>query len=233
MTEDESETVRQRWARRAKSGAQALARSGVGSCWAARQANPTRRWPPSSVSGRRRWASGGAVRGVRLDGLTDEPRPGAPRTITDEQVEAGDRDHAGASTRRRHALVAGVDGRRDGAVAVDRGPDLAGFGLKPHLVETFKLSTDPQFIDKVRDVVGLYLDPPEQALVLCVDEKSQIQALDRSAPVLPMMPGMPERRTHDYVRHGTTTLFAALDVATGEISAPSTAGTGPPSSRSS
>ena len=89
------------------------------------------------------------------------------------------------------------------------------FGLKPHLVDTFKISNDPQFIDKVRDVVGLYLDPPEKALVLCVDEKSQIQALDRSAPVLPMMPGLPERRTHDYLRHGITTLFAALDVATG------------------
>ena len=91
------------------------------------------------------------------------------------------------------------------------------FGLKPHQIDTFKLSNDPQFIDKVRDVVGLYLDPPEKAIVLCVDEKSQIQALDRSAPVLPMMPGMPERRSHDYVRHGITTLFAALDVATGEI----------------
>jgi len=91
------------------------------------------------------------------------------------------------------------------------------FGLKPHQVQTFKLSTDPQFVDKVRDVVGLYVDPPEKALVLCVDEKSQIQALDRSAPVLPMMPGMPERRTHDYLRHGITTLFAALDVATGEV----------------
>src|SRR2546423_3877979 len=91
------------------------------------------------------------------------------------------------------------------------------FRLRPHQVDTFKLSNDPQFIDKVRDVAGLYLDPPEKALVLCVDEKSQIQALDRSAPVLPMMPGMPERRTHDYVRHGITTLFAALDVASGEV----------------
>jgi transposase len=91
------------------------------------------------------------------------------------------------------------------------------FGLKPHLVDTFKLSKDPQFIEKVRDVVGLYLAPPEHALVLCVDEKTQIQALDRSAPVLPMMPGMPERRTHDYVRGGVTTLFAALNVGTGEV----------------
>ncbi|WP_031174325.1 IS630 family transposase, partial [Streptomyces durhamensis] len=91
------------------------------------------------------------------------------------------------------------------------------FALAPHRSETFKLSTDPLFIDKVRDVVGLYLDPPEKALVLCVDEKSQIQALDRSQPVLPMMPGVPERRSHDYVRAGTTTLFAALEVATGKV----------------
>ena len=91
------------------------------------------------------------------------------------------------------------------------------FGLQPHRQETWKLSKDPLFVAKVRDVVGLYLDPPEKALVLCVDEKSQIQALDRSAPVLPMMPGLPERRTHDYLRHGITTLFAALDVATGQI----------------
>ena len=91
------------------------------------------------------------------------------------------------------------------------------FALEPHRSQTFKLSTDPLFIDKVRDVVGLYLDPPEKALVLCVDEKSQIQALDRSQPVLPMVPGVPERRSHDYVRAGTTTLFAALEVATGKV----------------
>ena len=91
------------------------------------------------------------------------------------------------------------------------------FGLKPHQTETFKLSPDPQFIDKVRDIVGLYLNPPEAAVVLCVDEKSQIQALDRSAPLLPLMPGVPERRTHDYVRNGTTNLYAALDVASGQV----------------
>jgi hypothetical protein len=91
------------------------------------------------------------------------------------------------------------------------------FSLKPHLVDTFKLSTDPLFIEKVRDVVGLYLDPPERALVLCVDEKTGIHALDRSSPVLPMMPGMPERRTHDYARSGVTTSFAALDVASGQV----------------
>ena len=118
---------------------------------------------------------------------------------------------------RRHALVAGVDGRRDGLSKSTVGRIWKAFGLKPHLVDTFKLCNDPQFIDKVRDVVGLYLDPPERAVVLCVDEKSQIQALDRSAPVLPMMPGLPERRTHDYLRHGITTLFAALDVATGQV----------------
>ena len=91
------------------------------------------------------------------------------------------------------------------------------FGLKPHQTEAFKLSPDPQFIDKVRDIVGLYLNPPEAAVVLCVDEKSQIQALDRTAPVLPLMPGVPERRTHDYVRYGTTNLYAALDVASGQV----------------
>jgi len=91
------------------------------------------------------------------------------------------------------------------------------FGLKPHLVDSFKLSPDPQFVDKVRDIVGLYLNPPEGALVLCVDEKSQIQALDRTQPVLPLRPGLPERRTHDYVRHGTTNLYAALDVTSGQV----------------
>ena len=114
-------------------------------------------------------------------------------------------------------MVASVDGAKTGLSKSTVGRIWKAFGLKPHLVDTFKISNDPQFIDKVRDVVGLYLDPPEKALVFCVDEKSQIQALDRSAPVLPMMPGMPERRTHDYVRHGITTLFAALDVATGQI----------------
>jgi transposase len=154
---------------------------------------------------------------LRLDGLLDEPRPGAPRTITDAVVEKviaktlhdQPRDATHWSTRAM-AKASGLS-----QTAVTR--IWHAFGLQPHRAETFKLSTDPLFIDKVRDIVGLYLNPPDRALVLCVDEKSQIQALDRTQPILPMMPGLPERRTHDYSRHGTTTLFAALNVATGKV----------------
>jgi transposase len=153
----------------------------------------------------------------RVDGLLDEPRPGAPRTITDAAVErvvtwtleSTPRDATHWSTR---AMAA-----RCGVSQSTVGRIWRAFGLQPHRTETFKLSRDPLFIDKVRDIVGLYLDPPDRALVLCVDEKSQIQALDRSQPLLPMRPGQVERRTHDYVRHGTTSLFAALDVKTGEV----------------
>lgn len=153
----------------------------------------------------------------RLDGLLDEPRPGAPRTISDTVVEKviaktlhdKPRDATHWSSRTM-AKASGLS--QTAVVRIWR-----AFGLQPHRAETFKLSTDPLFIDKVRDIVGLYLNPPDRALVLCVDEKSQIQALDRTQPILPMMPGVPERRTHDYSRHGTTTLFAALNIATGNV----------------
>ena len=153
----------------------------------------------------------------RLDGLYDEPRPGAPRTVGDDDVERlivttleetpGDATHWST---RSAATATGMSASTVGRI-------WRAFGLKPHLVDSFKLSPDPLFIEKVRDIVGLYLNPPEGALVLCVDEKSQIQALDRTAPILPLRPGLPERATHDYRRHGTTNLYAALDVASGKV----------------
>ena len=152
-----------------------------------------------------------------LDGLLDEPRPGAPRTITDAMVEKVVaktlHDKPRDATHWSSRSMAKASGLSQSAVV----RIWQAFGLQPHRAETFKLSTDPLFIEKVRDIVGLYLNPPDRALVLCVDEKSQIQALDRTQPILPMMPGLPERRTHDYSRHGTTTLFAALNVATGKV----------------
>jgi transposase len=168
-------------------------------------------WPQTVGKWRRRFVD------KRLDGLVDEPRPGAPRTIADEQVEQVvvatlERQPTNATHWSRASMAAESGLSKSTVRRIWK-----AFGLKPHQVETFKLSNDPQFIAKVRDVVGLYLDPPEKALVLAVDEKSQIQALDRSAPVLPMMPGLPERRTHDYLRNGVTTLFAALDVASGQV----------------
>jgi len=153
----------------------------------------------------------------RLRGLGDAPRSGAPRRITDDQVEAVIRktleetppDATHWSTRSM-ARTLGLS-----QTAVSR--IWRAFGLQPHRTESFKLSTDPFFVDKVRDVVGLYLDPPERAVVLCVDEKTQIQALNRRQPIFPLLPGTPERRSHDYQRHGTTSLFAALNLATGEV----------------
>jgi len=153
----------------------------------------------------------------RLDGLTDEPRPGRPRTITDEQVDAvitktlesTPKDATHWSTRSMAKEVGLTQ------TAVSR--IWRAFGLQPHRQETFKLSKDPLFVEKVHDVVGLYLNPPERAVVLCVDEKSQIQALDRTAPILPMLPGTPERATHDYRRAGTSSLYAALDLTTGKV----------------
>ena len=153
----------------------------------------------------------------RLDGLLDEPRPGAPRQITDadvervitETLESTPKDATHWSTR----SMAKASGLSQSAVS----RIWRAFALQPHRTENFKLSKDPLFIEKVRDIVGLYLNPPDRALVLCVDEKSQMQALDRSQPILPMRPGQIERRTHDYTRHGTTSLFAALNVKTGEV----------------
>ncbi|SOT40781.1 transposase [Burkholderia cenocepacia] len=153
----------------------------------------------------------------RLDGLLDAPRPGAPRSIDDARVDAviaktlesipKGATHWSTRTMAREMSLS--------QTAVSR--IWRAFGLQPHRQDTFKLPSDPLFVDKVRDIVGLYLDPPLKAMVLCVDEKSQIQALDRTQPILPLAPGIPERRTHDYMRHGTTTLFAAPDIATGEV----------------
>jgi transposase len=153
----------------------------------------------------------------RLDGLLDAPRPGQPRKISDAKVE-----EVIALTLERKPVNATHWSTRQMAKASKLNPTAVGriwraFGLQPHRQETFKLSTDPLFIDKVRDIVGLYLDPPTRAVVLCVDEKSQIQALDRTQPLLPLCFGVAERRTHDYLRHGTTTLFAALDLASGAV----------------
>jgi transposase len=213
---DEEREVLERWARRPKS-AQALAlrcrivlaaADGEQSSEIAARLDCHR----STVG---KWRGRFAQRG--LDGLHDEPRPGKPRSIGDDDIERvivktleqQPPDATHWSTRSM-ARATGMS-----QTAISR--IWRAFGLKPHQTEGFKLSPDPQFIDKVRDIVGLYLNPPDAAVVLCVDEKSQIQALDRSAPVLPLMPGVPERRTHDYVRNGTTNLYAALDVASGQV----------------
>jgi transposase len=160
---------------------------------------------------RNRFLAGG------VDALADEPRPGAPRTYGDDDIEA-----AVVKTLTEKPVGATHWSSRDLAKATGMSQRTVArvwnaFGLKPWLADTFKLSEDPLFVEKVRDVVGLYLNPPEHAVVLCVDEKTGIQALDRTQPILPMRPGQVERRTHDYVRNGVTDLFAALDVATGQV----------------
>ncbi len=162
-----------------------------------------------------KWRGRFARRG--LDGLHDEPRPGKPRSISDEDVERVivktlEEQPRGATHWSTRSMAAATGMSQTAVSRIWR-----AFALKPHQSESFKLSPDPLFIEKVRDIVGLYLNPPDAAVVLCVDEKSQIQALDRSAPVLPLMPGVPERATHDYVRNGTTNLYAALDVASGQV----------------
>jgi transposase len=167
------------------------------------------------VKSARKWRSRFAIDG--LEGLVDEPRPGRPRTVSDEQVEevivktleTTPKDATHWSTR---SMAREVGLTQSAVHRIWR-----AFGLAPHRQEAWKLSKDPQFVAKVRDVVGLYLNPPERAVVLCVDEKSQIQALDRTAPILPMLPGTPERATHDYKRSGTSSLYAALDITTGKV----------------
>jgi transposase len=166
---------------------------------------------PTVALWRRRFAERGP------DGLLDEPRPGAPRSITDEQIERAvvttlEGEPPNATHWSTRALARAVGLSQSAVVRIWH-----AFALQPHRAETFKLSRDPLFVDKVRDIVGLYMAPPDHALVLCVDEKPSIQATERTAPVLPMRPGQVERQTHDYVRHGTTDLFAALDVKSGTV----------------
>jgi Integrase core domain. len=215
LSDDERETL-ERWARRPKS-AQALAlRCRIVLAAANGEANgeiaARLGCHPATVG---KWRRRFAERG--LDGLHDEPRPGKPRSIGDDDVERvitktleETPTNATHWSTRSMAKATGMS-----QTAVSR--IWRAFGLKPHLAESFKLSADPQFVEKVRDIVGLYLNPPEAAIVLCVDEKSQIQALDRTAPILPLLPGTPLRASHDYCRHGTTNLYAALDVASGLV----------------
>lgn len=204
------------WTRRRKT-AQALAMRSqvVLTCadgWDNKDVAARLRVTPQTVS---KWRNRFAEQ--RLDGLLDAPRTGAPRTIDDAKVDA-------VIARTLESVPKNATHWSTRTMAREMGMSQTAvtriwraFGLQPHRQETFKLSTDPLFVEKVRDIVGLYLEPPVRAMVLCVDEKSQIQALDRTQPILPLAPGLPERRTHDYMRHGTTTLFAALDIATGEV----------------
>ena len=207
----------ERWARRRRSAAGLAQRSRIVLACARGETNTAvAERVGVSVPTVRRWR--GRFVEQRLDGLLDESRPGRPRTIDDEQVEevivrtleTAPPDGGTHWSTRQMAAAAGLN-----QTAVSR--IWRAFSLQPHRVEHFKLSKDPLFVEKVRDIVGLYLDPPERAVVLCVDEKSQIQALDRSAPMLPLLPGTPARMSHDYKRHGTSSLFAALDATSGKV----------------
>ena len=215
VTDDERDTL-ERWARRPKT-AQALAQRSrlILACTTGKSNTSVARQLAIAKQTVGKWRTRFVAR--RLDGLLDEPRPGAPRKITDADVErvvivtleSMPRDATHWSTR---SLARNCGLSQSAVSRIWR-----AFALQPHRAETFKLSKDPLFIEKVRDIVGLYLDPPDKALVLCVDEKSQIQALDRTQPLLPMRPGQVERRTHDYTRHGITSLFAAFDVKSGNV----------------
>lgn len=153
----------------------------------------------------------------RVDGLYDEPRPGAPRAIGDDKIEQVVTSTLESTPRGRTHWSTRSMAKHLGLSHATVGRIWRAFGLSPHRTESFRLSQDPLLVEKVRDIVGLYMNPPDSAVVLCVDEKSQVQALERAQPVLPMSVGQPERRSHDYIRHGTTDLFAALDVATGKV----------------
>jgi transposase len=215
LTEEER-AVLERWSRRGRTAQSLALRSKIVlGCAAGKSNKDVARQLGTSSQTVCKWRARFVA--SRLEGLEDEFRPGAPRKITDEMVEKvvvktleempADATHWSV---RSMAKTTGMS-----STAIFR--IWQAFGLQPHRVDTFKLSNDPLFIEKVRDIVGLYLDPPAAALVLCVDEKAQIQALDRTQPILPLQPGLPERRTHDYSRHGTSTLFAALDVASGKV----------------
>ena len=215
LTEDERAELR-RWTRRRKTS-QALATrarivlaaaDGLNNAQICERLGVCR---PTVQTWRRRFAE------RRLEGLDDEPRSGRPRTVSDERVHE-------VVTRTLETKPTGATHRSTRTLAEELGVSQStvsriwrAFNLQPHRSETFKLSTDPRFVEKVRDVVGLYMDRDSKAIVLCVDEKSQVQALDRTQPLLPMRPGSPERHTHEYVRHGTTSLFAALDIRTGVV----------------
>ena len=214
MLSSEEREMLQRWARRPTS-AQALAlRCRIVLAAADGRANgeiaARLGCHPTTVG---KWRRRFAERG--LDGLQDEPRPGKPRSIGDDDVERVivktlEEKPRGATHWSTRSMAKATGMSQSAVSRIWR-----AFALKPHQLESFKLSTDPLFIEKVRDIVGLYLNPPEAAVVLCVDEKTQVQALERSAPMLPLLPTTPARATHDYGRHGTTNLYAALDVASG------------------
>jgi transposase len=215
LVSDERETL-ERWARRPTT-AQALAQRAriVLSCAVGKTNDAVAREVGVTRQTVGRWRDRFVRK--RVDGLLDEPRPGAPRTIMDADVERVVRLTLETKPREATHWSTRAMAKRCGLSQTAVSRIWRAFALQPHRVETFKLSKDPLFIEKVRDIVGLYLNPPDKALVLCVDEKAQIQALDRTQPLLPLRPGQAERRTHDYTRHGTTTLFAALNARSGKV----------------